>query len=65
MTPNKVVRFQDREVEVEKSKIVFGMSLGETVGVEEDEDEDSFGGVTRSVAAHSRVGATRRSQRSP
>ncbi len=56
MTP----RPQDREAEVEKSKVVFGMSLGETVGAEEDEDETSLGGVTRSVAARSRVGSTRR-----
>lgn len=61
---------QDREAEVNKQNVVFGMSLGgavkaedaatteEAVATGEDRDEQTTGGITRSVAAPSRVGTT-------
>jgi len=47
---------QDREAEVEKPKILYGMSLGARTGAEdEDEDGDAGGIGTRVVKAEQRV----------
>lgn len=45
-----------RQTDVVKSKVVFGMALGETVGAEEPEANHSTGpGIARAVSADSRV----------
>lgn len=42
--------------EVDKSKVVYGMGLGEVVGSDKTEDRvDDQGGVTRTTSANNRV----------
>lgn len=43
------------ETEAPKSKIMFGMALGETVAAKTDEGDSSSGSLTRRVAKHAKV----------
>jgi ATP-dependent DNA helicase 2 subunit 1 len=49
-------RSQDREVEVEKSKLLYGMSLGENLAIDDEgEGDDATGFGTRAVQVGERV----------